>query len=145
MGLHISLLRRGSTRHYGHGRHTLALKPQASICLGLSHALVAAQATGSPTDLPKTKEAYVNWGDMDLKLNLNIILNLSLGMEGAITNSGLGLPYARVAAQATGSPTDFPKTKEAYVNWGDMDDDGDSSSRFKGPLEPFTKPLVEQK
>lgn len=50
-----------------------------------------------------------------------------------------------VAAQATGSPTDFPKTKEAYVNWGDMDDDGNSSGRFKGPLEPFTQPLVEQK
>ena len=58
----------------------------------------------------------------------------------------LGLSHSRVGvAQATGSPTDFPKTKEAYVNWGDMDDDGDSSSRFKGPLEPFTKPLVEQK
>ncbi len=51
----------------------------------------------------------------------------------------------RAPVQATGSPTDFPKTKEAYVNWGDMDDDGDSSGRFKGPLEPFTKPLVEQK
>ena len=57
----------------------------------------------------------------------------------------LGLSHARAGVQATGSPTDFPKTKEAYVNWGDMDDDGDSSSRFKGPLEPFTKPLVEQK
>ena len=48
--------------------------------------------------------------------------------------------------QATGSPTDFPKTKEAYVNWGDMDDDGDRAERFRGkPLEPYTTPLVEQK
>lgn len=57
----------------------------------------------------------------------------------------LGVSHVRAPVQATGSPTDFPKTKEAYVNWGDMDDDGDSSGRFKGPLEPFTKPLVEQK
>jgi len=49
-------------------------------------------------------------------------------------------------AQATGSPTDFPKTKESYVNWGDLDDDGSQTGRFRGvPLEPFTKPLVESK
>ncbi len=52
----------------------------------------------------------------------------------------------RGAAQATGSPTDFPKTKESYVNWGDLDDDGSQTGRFRGvPLEPFTKPLVESK
>jgi hypothetical protein len=54
-------------------------------------------------------------------------------------------PYGG-AAQATGSPTDFPKTKESYVNWGDLDDDGSQTGRFRGvPLEPFTKPLVESK
>ena len=56
------------------------------------------------------------------------------------------LSRAYAVPQATGSPTDFPKTKESYVNWGDLEDDGDSGSRFGGkPLEPFTAPLVEKK
>ena len=46
------------------------------------------------------------------------------------------------AAVLQGSPTDFPKTKEQYVNWGDFDDDGGRSKRFGGePLEPYTQPL----
>jgi len=41
-----------------------------------------------------------------------------------------------------GSAKDFPKTKEQYVNWGDFDDDGSQSRRFKGvPLEPHTEPI----
>ena len=45
--------------------------------------------------------------------------------------------------QVSGSPTEFPKTKEQYVNWGDMDEDGERGSRFRGePLEPHTKPLA---
>lgn len=45
--------------------------------------------------------------------------------------------------QVAGSPQDFPKTKEQYVNWGDMDEDGERGSRFRGePLEPYTKPLA---
>ena len=37
----------------------------------------------------------------------------------------------------SGSATEFPKTKEQYVNWGDMEDDGERGSRFRGePLEP---------
>ncbi len=42
-----------------------------------------------------------------------------------------------------GSPKDFPRTKEAYVNWGDLEEDGSRSSRFRGPSEPFTKPLSD--
>ena len=46
-------------------------------------------------------------------------------------------------AQVSGSSTEFPKTKEQYVNWGDMEDDGERGSRFRGePLEPHTKPLA---
>ena len=45
--------------------------------------------------------------------------------------------------QVSGSPTEFPKTKEQYVNWGDMEEDGERGSRFRGePLEPHTKPLA---
>lgn len=44
-----------------------------------------------------------------------------------------------------GSPKDFPRTKEAYVNWGDLEDDGSSGSRFRQPIEPFTKPLTDGK
>eukprot|EP00803_Ostreobium_quekettii_P006065 evm.model.scf_440.4 EVM.evm.TU.scf_440.4 scf_440:31071-33129(+) len=40
-----------------------------------------------------------------------------------------------------GSLTDFPKTKEEYVNWGDSEEDGSRGSRFTKPLEPYTKPL----
>jgi hypothetical protein len=48
-----------------------------------------------------------------------------------------------VLYQVSGSPRDFPKTKEEYVNWGDEDEDGDRGARFRGkPLEPFTKPLA---
>lgn len=46
-----------------------------------------------------------------------------------------------------GSTTAFPKTKEAYVNWGDFDEDdkGMIGDRFKGkPLEPHTKPLADE-
>jgi len=47
--------------------------------------------------------------------------------------------------QIQGSPTDFPKTKEQYVNWGDFDDDGSRSKRFSGePLEPYTQPLQKK-
>jgi ATP-dependent Clp protease protease subunit len=39
-----------------------------------------------------------------------------------------------------GSTTDFPKTKEQYVSWGDDDlNDGSSGSRFIKPLEPYTE------
>jgi ATP-dependent Clp protease, protease subunit len=41
--------------------------------------------------------------------------------------------------QAQGSTKDFPKTKEQYVNWGDMEDDGSRSARFTKPLEPYTE------
>ncbi|KAK9917403.1 hypothetical protein WJX75_003979 [Coccomyxa subellipsoidea] len=45
--------------------------------------------------------------------------------------------------KVAGNPQDFPKTKEQYVNWGDMDEDGERGSRFRGePLEPYTKPLA---
>ena len=51
---------------------------------------------------------------------------------------------AWVVAQVQGSPQDFPKTKEQYVNWGDMDEDGERGGRFRGePLEPFTQPLAK--
>lgn len=36
----------------------------------------------------------------------------------------------------------FPKTKEEYVNWGDEEDDGSRGSRFRGPIEPYVKPLA---
>lgn len=40
--------------------------------------------------------------------------------------------------QIAGSPTDFPKTKEEYVRWGDEDpSDGSRGSRFVRPLEPY--------
>ncbi len=52
-----------------------------------------------------------------------------------------GCPLRR--CQVIGSPRDFPKTKEEYVNWGDEDEDGARGARFRGePLEPFTKPLA---
>ncbi len=45
--------------------------------------------------------------------------------------------------QVKGDPKDFPKTKEQYVNWGEIDDDEEANrgSRFRKPLEPYTKPL----
>eukprot|EP00873_Tetraselmis_striata_P039328 jgi/Tetstr1/459592/TSEL_004956.t1 len=44
-----------------------------------------------------------------------------------------------------GNTRDFPKTKEDYVSWGDMDDDGSSSGRFKkGALEPHTAPMSKE-
>ena len=47
-------------------------------------------------------------------------------------------------AQVQGSPQDFPKTKEQYVNWGDAEEDGERGGRFRGePLEPFTQPLAK--
>ena len=45
--------------------------------------------------------------------------------------------------QVTGSPRDFPKTKEEYVRWGDEDADGSRGSRFVKPLEPYTQPLYK--
>lgn len=42
-----------------------------------------------------------------------------------------------------GSTTDFPKTKQDYVSWGDKLEVGDSGSRFKKPIEPFT-PGIDQ-
>lgn len=48
-----------------------------------------------------------------------------------------------LSLQVSGSPTEFPKTKEQYVNWGDLDEEGERGSRFRGePLEPYTKPLA---
>jgi hypothetical protein len=47
-------------------------------------------------------------------------------------------------AQVSGSPQDFPKTKEQYVNWGDLEEDGERGGRFRGePLEPYTLPLAK--
>lgn len=45
--------------------------------------------------------------------------------------------------QIQGNTTDFPKTKEDYVKWGDQIlEDGSSAARFKKPVEPFTKGLT---
>jgi len=45
-----------------------------------------------------------------------------------------------------GSTREFPKTKEQYVSWGDMDDDdGSRGSRFVKPLEPYTQPVETSK
>lgn len=41
-----------------------------------------------------------------------------------------------------GTTRKFPKTKEEYVSWGDDDDDGSRGGRFRGPLEPYVKPLA---
>lgn len=47
--------------------------------------------------------------------------------------------------QAKGSTRDFPKTKQAYVSWGDAEDDGGSrGSRFVKPLEPYTEQVGTQ-
>lgn len=40
--------------------------------------------------------------------------------------------------QASGSTRSFPKTKKEYIAWGNEEDDGSRSSRFKG------KPLVSR-
>ena len=54
-----------------------------------------------------------------------------------------GVTEKLFSLQVSGSPTEFPKTKEQYVNWGDMDEKGERGSRFRGePLEPYTKPLA---
>ena len=51
-----------------------------------------------------------------------------------------------LAPQADGSTRAFPKTKEAYVNWGDLDElDGSRGSRFVKPLEPYTEQLTTKK
>ena len=63
--------------------------------------------------------------------------------EGAWTQSGNG-GAGVVRTQVAGSPQDFPKTKEAYVNWGDLEEDGERGARFRGePLEPYTAPLAK--
>lgn len=44
-----------------------------------------------------------------------------------------------------GNLTDFPKTKESYVNWGDQEDDVPlRGTRFVRPLEPYVKPLADE-
>lgn len=43
--------------------------------------------------------------------------------------------------QVQGSTTDFPKTKEDYVSWGDKVDTGASGSRFKKPVSAQDTPF----
>ena len=64
------------------------------------------------------------------------------GSAGRVTSDKGKQPLLR--AQVAGSPQDFPKTKEAYVNWGDLEEDGERGARFRGePLEPYTAPLAK--
>lgn len=49
---------------------------------------------------------------------------------------------SHLSVQVTGSTRNFPKTKEEYIAWGNEDDDGSRGARFKGPIEPYVKPLA---
>lgn len=45
----------------------------------------------------------------------------------------------------TGTTKNFPKTKEAYVAWGDnVDENRVRGSRFRKATEPYTKPLADE-
>ena len=80
----------------------------------------------------------VAWGKVALDEWLRV---LRLG-TGAICKLSAYFTLIAYTDASQGSAKDFPKTKEQYVNWGDFDDDGSQSRRFKGvPLEPHTEPI----